>query len=474
MNALTGRTAITIERVYTPGLAQVAYIVADEDAGVAVVIDPRRDVDEYLAWLNERRLELTAILETHVHADFVSGARELAAATGATIYASRLGNLDFPHAALVDGDEVAVGRFRLQAFWTPGHTPEHMSFLLIDPAQGNEPAALFSGDLLFVGEVGRPDLLGSEHTRALAEQLHDTLAHRLAPLHDGVVVYPGHTAGSSCGKKIGDAPQTTIGQERRSNYALRPETLASRERFIETIMSGMPVPPAYYPTMKRVNKAGPPLVGSLPSGQPLTADEVARKADGGALIVDARSVDAYLRGHIPGSFFVGDDPERVNWIGWLAPYGRELILVLDDDARFAQARTELRRIGLDAIAGYLRGGVERWGRSGRDLATTAVISPEGLRERLTSGDRLIVLDVRTAEEWRSGHVPGAANRFVGEIAMGAEFPVAIGTELAIICATGRRSTVAASLLEARQCRGLLQVTGGTDAWRAAGFEVEES
>jgi len=208
--------AMIVDRIFTPGLAQVAYLVADEDAGILAVIDPRRDIDAYLDWASARGLMITAILETHVHADFVSGARELAAATGAPIYASRLGNQEFPHHTLDDGDLIAVGRVALQAFWTPGHTPEHMSYLLVDPVQGNRPLALFSGDLLFVGEVGRPDLLGAEHTRVLAGHLYDTFVYRLTPLHDDVIVYPGHTAGSSCGKKIGDAPQTTMGYEREN------------------------------------------------------------------------------------------------------------------------------------------------------------------------------------------------------------------------------------------------------------------
>ena len=245
-----------IDRVYTPGLAQVAYLVADEAAKVAAVIDPRRDIEAYLEWAAMRELRIEAALETHVHADFVSGARELAAATGATIYASRRGNQEFPYHPLDDWDEVAVGRLRLRAFWTPGHTPEHLGYLLIDPAAGPDPIALFSGDVLFSGEIGRPDLLGSAQIQELANQLYDTVANRLSRLPDEVVVYPGHTAGSPCGKKIGDAPQTTIGQEKRFNYAFQ---VRNKDEFVRTVMEGMPGPPAYYPTMKRVNKAGPVL-----------------------------------------------------------------------------------------------------------------------------------------------------------------------------------------------------------------------
>jgi hydroxyacylglutathione hydrolase len=463
-----------VDRVFTSGLAQVAYLVADTDARVAAVIDPRRDVDAYLAWAATRDLTITAILETHVHADFVSGARELAAATGATIYASRLGNQEFPHHALDDGDAIAVGHFALQAFWTPGHTPEHMSYLLVEPDRGNRPAALFSGDLLFVGEVGRPDLLGAEHTRNLAEQLYDTFVHRLAPLHDDVVVYPGHTAGSSCGKKIGDAPQTTIGQERRFNYALQPAALASREAFIDTVLANMPTPPTYYPTMKRVNKVGPALLRDLPAGAPLSPAEVERSIAAGGLVVDARSTEAFARAHIPGSFYGGSDPDFVNWVGWLAPYDRDLILVLDDEARYPAVLTELRRIGLDSVAGYLDGGLAAWQASGRPVASTPTISVDTLSARLAHPDGLVVLDVRTAEEWNGGRIPGAVHRFAGEIARGAEIPVNGASEIAVTCASGYRSTVAISLLEARGRRNLVNVAGGMDAWRAARLPLETS
>ncbi len=461
-----------VDRVYTPGLAQVAYLIAGEDERVAAVIDPRRDVDAYIEWAARHGLRITAILETHVHADFVSGARELAGATGAPVFASLLGNSRFPHHALSDGDQIKVGGLILQAFWTPGHTPEHMSYLLIDPSQGGEPVALFSGDLLFVGEVGRPDLLGTEHTRTLAEQLYESIAHRLSPLSDRVVVYPGHTAGSSCGKKIGDAPQTTMGQERLFNYALRPEALASKETFIDTILAGMPVPPAYYPTMKRVNQVGPALLRDLPEGNPLSPEDVERRVAGGALIVDARSPDAFASGHISGSFFIGDDADRVNWIGWLAPYDRDLVFLLADDSQFDQVRIDLLRIGLDRIAGYVAGGIERWTESGRWLSSMTRLTPAELVARLAHQNRPTVIDVRTNEEWRSGHIPGSINRFVGEIARGAQLPGKEEADIALICATGIRSTVAASLLEAKGRHGLVNVVGGMDAWQAAGLQTE--
>jgi hydroxyacylglutathione hydrolase len=458
------RTA-PIDRLFTPGLAQVAYLVADAAAGVAAVIDPRRDTDAYLAWAASRGLRIAAILETHVHADFVSGAPELAAATGAPIYASRLGDQDFAHEPLDDGDEVAVGRLRLRALWT-GHTPEHLAFLLLDPAAGDAPQALFSGDVLFVGEVGRPDLLGEAQTQRLAGQLFHTVTERLSRLPDSLVVYPGHTAGSACGKKIGDAPSTTIGQEKLGNYAFQAR---SEEDFIARILADMPAPPTYYPLMKRVNKAGATPLVDLPTGEALTPDAVATRQADGALVIDARTPAAFGAGHVPGAVFAGLGPSFVAWLGWLAPYDRDVILVLDDDADFAAARTELRRIGLDRVAGYLAGGLAAWRAAGREAVTLPQVTVQELRARLEQdGQGLTVLDVRGDDEWTSGHIAGATHTFAGAIAQGATVPVPPhGDPVAIICGSGYRSSVVGSLLQARGQTALLNIQGGMGAWQDA-------
>jgi hydroxyacylglutathione hydrolase len=286
---------------------------------------------------------------------------------------------------------------------------------------------------------------------------------RLKELDDAVVVYPGHTAGSSCGKKIGDAPSTTIGRERRGNYAFRAR---SEEEFVAQVLAGMPVPPTYYPTLKQVNKVGPPLLGDLPVGEPLSAAIVRDAVTRGALVIDARSPEAFGAGHIPGAFFAGLGPDFVAWTGWLAPYDRDLILVLDTDAQFTEARTELRRIGLDRVAGYLAGGMAAW-----DGAVTVLpqLSASELAARQRVGASITVLDVRTDEEWRQGHVPGAVHRFAGALAQGAAPPVGREVAVAVICGSGYRSTVAVSLLQARGYTQLLNVLGGMQAWEAAGL-----
>ncbi len=454
------------ERIFTPGLAQVAYLIADEAAGVAAIIDPRRDVDTYLDWAAAHRVRIVAALETHIHADFVSGARELAA-TGATVYTSRVGSVAYTDVPLDDGDEVAVGSLRLRALATPGHTPEHLAFLLFDPAAGSQPVALYSGDALFVGEVGRPDLLGKAETQHLARQLHHTVMVRLATLDDTLVVYPGHTAGSACGGKIGDAPSTTIGQERMTNYAFKAQ---SEDEFVAMVLTGLSTPPTYYPVLKQMNKEGVPLLRDLPDGVPLTSTHVAGSVTGNGLVIDARTPDEFGAGHLPGTLFAGVGPNFSAWMGWLAPYDRDLILMLTDDGQFADAQTELRRIGLDNVVGYLAGGIETWRAEGLELERLSQVSPCDLATQMANeANDLTVLDVRSDDEWAAGHITGAVHRFAGDIVRGITPPVEKGQPVAVICGSGYRSSVVASLLHDQGYSKLINITGGMAAWEEAGL-----
>jgi hydroxyacylglutathione hydrolase len=459
-----------LERIYTPGLAQVAYLVGDEQTGVAAVIDPRRDVDEYLALADAAGLRITHVCETHIHADFVSGALELARASGATIYASRVGESAFAHEPLDDGDVLEIGALRLQALWTPGHTPEHMSYLLFDPARGHQPVALFSGDLLFVGEVGRPDLLGEGLTDQLAGQLYESIHQRLMSLPDDLVVYPGHGAGSSCGKSIGDADSTTMGQEKRFNYAFQTR---EPEAFRRAVLENMPPAPTYYPVLKRVNKAGARPLAELTPGTALSVQDVERRIAGNALLIDTRSPAAFGGAHIPGALFAGLGTNFTTWMGWLAPYDRDLVLLLEEDWQFEEARTQLRRIGLDRVAGYLAGGLPDWLAAGRDIASLPQLSVHELHERLAGG--LHVLDVRGDDEWRGGHIADASHRYAGELVRGANGAsvkgVPTASPLALICGSGYRSSVVASVLQRQGRADLLNVLGGMEGWQAAGFET---
>jgi hydroxyacylglutathione hydrolase len=461
-----------VERIFTPGLAQVAYLVTDPAHKVAAVIDPRRDVGEYLAWAERHGVRIIAILETHVHADFVSGSMELARRTGAPIYASWLADQFFPYEPLRDGDEVAVGDLRLRALWTPGHTHEHIAFLLINPAHGPAPIALFSGDVLFVGEVGRPDLLGSDQTEELAIRLYYTVMDRLGRLPDGVTVYPGHTAGSSCGKKIGEAPSTTMGQERHDNYAFQAH---SRESFVGSVLKDMPKPPTYYPVMKKVNKRGAEMLAVLPEPVALTPNEVQTRIDQGSLLIDARDFHCFGDGHIPGAVAAGLEDNFTAWMGWLAPYDRDLILVLERDDLLDEAATQLHRIGLDRVAGYLTGGMAAWTSAGKQIKCLSQMTAHELAQRLTTEpDGIAVLDVRSLDEWRSEHIAGAIHFYAGEIAQGADPELPADRDIAVICGSGYRSSFAASLLQARDYPRLINVDGGMEAWQEAGLPVVRS
>lgn len=460
-----------IERIYTPGLAQVAYLVADESTGDVAVIDPRRDIQLVLDWAAERHFHISAILETHVHADFVSGALELRKVTGAPIYSSKLGNQDFPHTPLKDGDQVTVGGLTLEARWTPGHTPEHIVFLLFDPASSSEPQAMFSGDLVFAGEIGRPDLLGAAHTAHLAKQLFETLRYRIADLPDDLLIYPGHTAGSSCGRKIGDAAVTTLGAERRYTYAWQ---FTDENEFVRGILDDMPTPPPYYPRMKIVNRVGPALLDTLPAGVALSVDDVVAATGQGALVIDARDELSFDRAHLPGSYFAGSGPDFVTWVGWRAPYDVPVILLLEHDADFAHFANELHRIGIDDIAGYLSGGIDAWIAAGQPTESLEALSPAQFQRLLQDHPDATLLDVRSREEWKQGHIEHARNAFAGDISAGSAAPLEEGDLVLLTCATGYRSRVAASMLQS-QGRSLLgQLDGGMDAWDAAGLPVERA
>jgi hydroxyacylglutathione hydrolase len=454
---------VITDRIFTPGLAQVAYLIADEEAGEVAIIDPRRDVDVYVNWAEERGLRYVAILETHVHADFVSGGPELARVTGAPVYASRRGDVEYDHIPIDDGDVIRVGSARLKAVWTPGHTPEHVAFLLLPNPDNDTPVSLYSGDVLFVGDVGRPDLLGQDATQELGKQLYTTVTERLKPLPNDVVVYPGHTAGSSCGKKIGDAPSTTIGAEKLGNYAFQPD---ERDEFVEQVLKDMPAPPAYYPVLKKINKTGAPMISSLPEPEAMSASDVRTAISDGVLVVDTRSSGAYGEGHIPGAVFAGYGANFHAWMGWLAPYDRDLVIVGGGEGTVAEIVTALRQIGIDRVTGYLEGGMDAWDG---EVSTLPQMDVESLSRNLDNYD---VLDARNPDEWKDGHIEGADHLPAYEI-IGGEMPSDEGRTkpLAVICGSGYRSSVASSVLMARGLKDVVNIDGGMSAWNDAGLPV---
>ena len=461
---------LLLERIEDEGLAQYSYIVGSRHAAEVAVVDPRRDVDVYLDWSRHHGARIAVVLETHVHADFASGARALAARTGATLLESahdrgETFEVTHPHRDIAHGERVSVGDIDLEAVHTPGHTPEHLSFLIFE-RDSPEPTAMLSGDFLFVGSVGRPDLLGDEESARLAGQLYESV-QRLQPYHDALPIYPGHGAGSMCGSGMGQAPTTTLGQERQRNPYLAARL--SREAFVHRVLDSAPPFPPYYRRMKRINAAGPSILDQLPGQRALDAAEFHRRVQAGHVVIDLRDQTAFGAGHVPGAFGTGAGKMLSMWAAWVVPYDTPL-LVVGDDSKLEEATRALSRVGLDDVQGFLQGGMSAWSDAGLSVARTPQIAPGELQRRLTAGGRPQVLDVRTDDEWREGYLPGALH------IMGGYLPDRVGEvprdrPLVVMCGSGYRSTIAASVLERAGFTDITNLTGGMKAWKDAGLET---
>lgn len=464
-------------RFEDPDLSQYSYAVGCRTAGELAIVDPRRDVDVYLGLAGDEGMKITRVLETHVHADFASGARELARRTGAELLVSghdrgESFEVAFDHTDLADGDRVELGDVRIEAVHTPGHTPEHLSYLVYDGARSQRVPMLFlTGDFLFVGSLGRPDLLGEEAERRLARSLFDSLRDVLPDLPDGLEIHPGHGAGSMCGSGMSGRPTSTLGFERIANPYLDPEL--SREAFVERILGSVPPYPPYYRRMKRVNSEGPKILDGLPGREPLPVDRFAELAEGSAVVVDLRDHLAFGGGHVPGSFGIGAGAKLSTWAAWTVPYDRPILLVGDEPGhrdpqeQIESAVRSLVRVGLDDVVGYLDGGMSAWAESGREIAELPQASPVEIQRRLEQGEAIHVLDVRTDAEWESGHVEGARHVMAGFVAERVDEVPDDGKPVAVICGSGYRSTVAASVLARAGFERLVNVTGGMTAWKCA-------
>ncbi|RMF86971.1 MAG: MBL fold metallo-hydrolase [Nitrospinota bacterium] len=464
-----------LERFEDRGLAHYSYAVACPAAGKMAVIDPRRDVDIYLEFARDRNLEIVYVLETHIHADYASGAWELAHRSGAELWLSaydtgEIYEVTFPHHELGEGDELVIGSLRIQPLHTPGHTPEHLSFLLYDTTRSAEiPLLMFSGDFLFVGSLGRPDLLGEEAKHELAVQLYTSVREKLEGLPDGLEIYPAHGAGSMCGAGMSSRPTSTLGFERMTNPYLQKDL--SCEAFVEKILSTVPPFPPYYRRMKELNAQGPALLNGLPGREALEVSRFRQLVEDGHTVIDLRDQLSFGAGHIPGALGIGAGTDLSTWAAWVVPYDTPLLLVSPDVTTVEAAVRALVRVGLDQIAGYLDGGIESWIRAGYSLQATPQISPPDLYRRLQQGEAICVLDVRSDAEWHSGHIPGALHIMGGELMHRLSEIPAGSTPLAVVCASGYRSTVAVSVLERAGVHPLLHVTGGMNAWRQAGLPL---
>ena len=461
------------KQFYLGCLAHASYMIGSD--GEAAVVDPRRDVDSYIDEARAQGFEIRHIIETHLHADFVSGHQELAHRTGAKIYFGAKADAKFDYVPVREGDEIRMGEVVLRFLETPGHTPESVSIVVEDRAVSNVPKAVLTGDTLFIGDVGRPDLAGADPragsgaptAQDLAGMLYDSLHRKLLTLPDSVEVYPAHGAGSLCGRNISSETSSTIGQQRQFNYALKP---MPKEEFVRMMTTDLPEAPQYFARDVAINRGGAAELARLPDPAALSAADVDVLRTKGAIHLDTRPAAQYGAGHVPGSLHVGLSGQFASWAGALVSPQAPIVLVSEEKEQVREAQTRLARVGLDNVAGYLEGGLLEWHRAGLPLATTEQIGVEELDARMREGRAGRVVDVRRPGEWQSGHIAGAVNVPLNVLEERAA-DLAKEEPLAVLCAGGFRSSIGTSLLERQGFARITNVVGGMAAWKSAGLEV---
>jgi hydroxyacylglutathione hydrolase len=461
--------SLVFKTIQTEGIAELSYLVGDDDEGVAAIFDPRADVDVYIDMAREAGVAITHIFETHIHADLLSGSRELRARVeSAKIYNSSEGGAEygFDREKVNDGDRFTFGEVLVIARHTPGHTPEHMSYLLADIDHPNEPWGILTGDSLFVSSAGRPDLLGEKHTKQLAEQQFHTLRDFYLKMPDHVMIYPNHGAGSPCGADISARMSSTIGYERKFNKFLQ---FADAQSFTDFAIKTAPPVPHYYPIMKRVNARGPEILGNLPRVPALPPKTFKEAIDEKAgVLVDTRMMLAFGGGHIPGALNIGGSPILSIWAGWMLDPNEPILLVLESDDDLERTVRLFVRTGYTKFAGYLTGGMRAWDAAGFPLERIGQMSVHELNERKSS---LQVLDVRSPGEWKKGHVPGARHIFVPDLCDRMN-ELDRNRPTAVYCGSGYRASIATSILKLQGFNELWNVPGSWEAWKKAKLPVE--
>lgn len=447
---------MTVEQLYTNCLSEAAYFIASD--GEAAVVDPLRDVDQYIKKAEDMGVEIKYIFETHFHADFVSGHLELAKKTGATIVYGPETETAFKVHIAKDGETFNIGKLKITALHTPGHTLESTCYLLNDEA--GKPYCVFTGDTLFVGDVGRPDLFsGNLEKEDLAGMMYESLNNKIKTLADDVIVYPAHGPGSACGKNLGSETFSTIGQQKETNYALQD---MSKEEFIKQVTDGLSTPPAYFPLNAMINKEGyNSLDDVMKNGmQALSIEEFKKKTEAGAVILDTRNAVDFTQEFVPGSISVGLEGRFAEWAGSVLPFDKELILVTEE-GKEEETVTRLARVGLDKTAGYLKGGVAAWRAAGEQVDMIIDIEPDEFAMDLPHDNNMEVLDVRKPTEYEAGHVKGAYNAPLNTLTDVVQVAL-INTDanLYVHCAGGYRSVIAASLLKRQGFHNLRNVLGG--------------
>ena len=448
------------EQFYLGCLAHASYMIGSE--GVALVVDPQRDVDQYLKAAGQHGLNIRYVFETHLHADFVSGHKELAARTGAEIYIGKQAGATFPHFDVQDGFELVFGKCRVAVLETPGHTPESICLVISDLEKSAEPWAVLTGDTLFIGDVGRPDLSKTHTPEQRAAMMYDSLHDKLMKLPDEVVVYPAHGAGSLCGRNMRSERSSTIGTERLTNYALQ---ISTRDEFVRQMSSNLPNRPEYFAQDAEINRTGAEALSELPALANIPAQALRAMMADGVPALDVRPPDEFAAGHVPGSITIGLSGQFASWAGSLLGLNSRPVLIADTAARLDEARTRLARVGIEELTGHLEDGLSGWHGPGFGFVKLSQMTVQSLKDHLNDRD-LHVLDVRRPGEWESGHLESAQlwplDRFRTALP-----DVEKSTALAVHCKSGYRSTIACSLLMRAGHTNVINVIGGYDAWEAA-------
>ncbi len=451
------------EQVYLGCLAHASYVLGSD--GIGVVVDPQRDVDVYLKIAGEQNLKIRYVCETHLHADFVSGHRELAKRTGADICISRDAGAKFPHLAVNDGDVIHFGACSLRVLHTPGHTPESICLVVMDETGG--PLSVLTGDTLFIGDVGRPDLSPTHTPQELAGLLFDSLHQKLLTLPDKTLVYPAHGAGSLCGRNMRADRFSTIGTERFSNYALQIKT---RQEFVVQMTSNLPARPGYFAADAEMNREGAEALSELKPMRALSPRDLEDLSAADIVLLDTRPADQFAAEHVPGSVAIGLGGQFASWAGAMLGVSSRVVVIAESVERAEEARMRLARVGIDGVIGYLEGGVEAWKNSGRPTGSLRQITVQQLNEPNRGFD---VLDVRRAAEWEAGHIADASWFALDEFPRGLpDLPK--DREIAVLCKGGYRSVIACSLLKKAGHSNVINVVGGFDAWAAANHSVSST
>src|SRR5580698_8470453 len=461
--------SVLIEQFFLGCLAHASYLVASE--GIAAVIDPQRDVDIYIEAAKQKDLKIDHIIETHLHADFVSGHHELAERTGARIYLGEDAAATFPHTAIKDGDTLRFGNARFDFLHTPGHTLESACAVLTDLAEPSHPRAVFTGDTLFVGDVGRPDLSGDHTPQELAALLYQSLHNKLLKLPDDTEIFPAHGAGSLCGRSMSSERSSTIGKQRRTNYALLAR---SEEEFIHLLTDSLPPRPEYFGRDVELNRQGASSLDQLPAPKPLSAPEVLRLQSEGAIVLDTRPAMEFAVAHVPGSLHIALSGQFASWAARILGLDNRIILVGEDADQLRESQLRLARVGIEHVDAYLDGGITGWLKGGYELDYIPQVSAHELADlQQKEKDHVAILDVRESGEVETGAIENSTRIPLGQLAeRTAELDP---SKLLIVhCKGGYRSAIATSILRRAGLREIANLTGGFDAWKAAHEPVAQT